>query len=163
MRAAVVYESMFGNTRAVAEAIAKALSERMTVDLWEVGEAPTAIDPEIRLLVVGAPTHAFSLSRPTSREEAAGVAPDGLVSTGIGVREWLPAVKAAPDTRAVAFDTRISPFVPGSAARAATRGLRKAGLHIAGRPVSFLVEHTSGPLRPGELDRARSWAAQLCE
>lgn len=163
MRAAVVYESMFGNTRAVAEAIAETLSERMAVDLWEVGEAPTAIDADIGLVVVGAPTHAFSLSRPSTRAEAAGMAPEGLVSNGIGVREWLAAVKPAPGTQAVAFDTRVSLFVPGSAARAATRRLRKAGFRIVARSASFLVQDTAGPLRPDELEHARRWAAALPE
>jgi len=64
MRAAVVYESMFGNTRRVAEAVAEELSLHMETDLMEVGEAPGRLEAAVDLVVVGAPTHAFSLSRP---------------------------------------------------------------------------------------------------
>ena len=39
MRALVVYESMFGNTRTIAEAIAEGLSSHARVDLLEVGQA----------------------------------------------------------------------------------------------------------------------------
>ncbi|GAB4004617.1 flavodoxin family protein [Glycomyces albus] len=161
MRAVVVYESMFGNTKQLAETVAAALAERMAVELVEVGEAPKVLDPEIGLLVVGAPTHAFSLSRPATREEAAKQAPHGLVSKGIGVREWLEEVEAPRGTRAAVFDTRAKLRVPGSAARAATRRLRRAGFRIAGRPESFSVERTPGPLVPGEAQRAHRWAAAL--
>ncbi|MEV3936786.1 flavodoxin domain-containing protein [Glycomyces sp. NPDC049804] len=160
MRAAVIYESMFGNTRAVAETLAEELARHMEVELHEVGEAPASIDASIGLVVLGAPTHGFTLSRPTSRQEAAGMTPDRLVSPGIGIREWLEAAEAAPGTRAVVFDTRIS-HVPGWAARAAARRLRRSGFTIFARPASFKVEKTLGPLAPGELDRARSWATEL--
>jgi hypothetical protein len=160
MRAAVIYESMFGNTRTVAEALAEELAKHMDVDLHEVGSAPTSIDASIDLVVLGAPTHGFSLSRPASRREAAGMTPDGPISTGIGIREWLEAAEAATGTRAAAFDTRIN-HVPGSAARAATRRLRRSGFAIIARPASFMVEKTLGPLAPGQLDRVRSWAIEI--
>jgi hypothetical protein len=161
MRGVVVYESMFGNTQRIAQAIAEVLAERMDVDLFEVSEAPQALDPEIGLLVVGAPTHALSLSRPSTRQQAADMAPEGLVSRGIGMREWLDAVTAAPNTRAAAFDTRTKLPFPGSAAHAAARRLRKAGFRIVSRPQRFPVQATLGPLLPDEIERARRWAAAL--
>lgn len=161
MRAVVVYESMFGNTKELAEAVAGELSERLAVELIEVGEAPKVIDPKIGLLVVCAPTHAFSLSRPATREEAAKQAQRGLVSSGIGLREWLGEVEAPHGTRAVAFDTRAELRIPGSAARVATRRLRRSGFRVVGRPESFSVKKTLGPLLPDEVQRARRWAAKL--
>ncbi|RRS01429.1 flavodoxin family protein [Glycomyces terrestris] len=160
MRAAVIYESMFGNTRAVAKVVVEELAKYMDVELHEVSEAPTAIDASVDLVVVGAPTHGFTLSRPLSRSDAAGIAPAGLVSTGIGVREWLAAVETAPGVQAIAFDTRVD-HLPGSAARAATRRLRRAGFTIVASPASFRVERTLGPLKTGELDNVRSWASEL--
>ena len=160
MRAAVIYESMFGNTRTVAEVLAEELAKHMEVELYEVGEAPTSMDASIDLVVLGAPTHGLTLSRPSSRQEAAGMTPDELISTGIGIREWLEAADVAPGTRAAAFDTRIN-RVPGSAARAATRRLRRSGLAIMARPASFMVEKTLGPLAPGQLDRVRAWALEI--
>src|SRR3954449_12667465 len=67
MRALVVYESMYGNTKEIATAIADGLSTRMPVQLTEVGAAPTVIADDIALLVVGAPTHGHGMSKDASR------------------------------------------------------------------------------------------------
>jgi flavodoxin len=67
MHAIVVYESMFGNTQRVAEAVAAGIAAHMTVELIEVGAAPTQIGEDVGLLVVGGPTHAFGLSRQSTR------------------------------------------------------------------------------------------------
>ncbi|WP_112133601.1 flavodoxin family protein [Glycomyces dulcitolivorans] len=160
MRAAVIYESMFGSTRQVAQAVAAELSDHMEVDVFEVGEAPLVLG-DVQFVVVGAPTHAFSLSRPSTRAEAALKAPHGLVSTQIGLREWLEAVEVPAGVQAIAFDTRVDRHLVGSAARAATRKLRKAGFRVLAEPVSFLVEGIQGPLAVGELERARFWAEEL--
>ncbi len=87
MHVVVVYESMFGNTRAIAEEIAHGLAGHGSVEVFEVGDAPTA--PVADLLVVGAPTHAFGLSKPPTRRDAAGKTERALVSRGDGAREWL--------------------------------------------------------------------------
>lgn len=59
------------------------------------------------------------------------------------------------------FDTRLSyPFAGGAAPRIA-RGLRRLGYTIAAKPEGFLVSAADGPMRAGELDRARRWAAGL--
>ena len=47
MRARVVYESMFGNTQAIAQAVADGLAETMSVDLEEVGSAATDVAAEL--------------------------------------------------------------------------------------------------------------------
>ena len=52
MRALVVYESMFGNTKAVAEAVATGVSSQMSVDVVEVGHASPVVDQYVDLLVV---------------------------------------------------------------------------------------------------------------
>ncbi|NUQ90796.1 MAG: flavodoxin family protein [Glycomyces artemisiae] len=161
MRAAVIYESMFGSTRQVAQAVAAELAERMEVDVYEVGEAPLVLDEGVGLVVVGGPTHAFSLSRPSTRAEAALKAPDGLVSTQIGLREWLEAVEAPAGVQAIAFDTRVDRHFTGSAARSATRRLRRAGFRVLGEPVSFFVDGILGPVAAGEFGRARLWAAEV--
>ena len=70
-RGLVVFESMFGNTQVIASSVADGLAPRMQVDLMEVGVAPTALDGDVDLLVVGGPTHAFGMSRPGTRQLAA--------------------------------------------------------------------------------------------
>ena len=71
MHALVVFESMYGNTRAIAEAIAAGLSTRMSVEVKEVGVAPEMIGEDVALLVVGGPTHAHGMSKPETRHTAA--------------------------------------------------------------------------------------------
>ena len=162
MRALVVYESMFGNTQAIAKAIAEGLSGRMRVEALEVGVAPATIDDDVALLVIGGPTHAFGLSRPQTRQDAARQATAGLVSRGWGLREWLTSLQAPAGVAASAFDTRISkPRLPGSAARAAEKRLRRLGLRMVAPAASFYVEGTSGPLLEGEQERARRWGQSV--
>ena len=69
MRALVVYESMFGNTRLVAEAVAEGLSSGLDVDVVEVAAAPTSFD-DVELVVVGGPTHALGMTRQRTRDDA---------------------------------------------------------------------------------------------
>jgi hypothetical protein len=163
MRALVVYESMFGNTQAIADAVAEGLGAHLPVDAVEVGAAPTVVGDDVALLVVGGPTHAFGMSRQGTRQDAGKQAEHGLVSAGIGLREWLAAVhESAGSVAATAFDTRIErPRLPGSATRAAGKRLRRLGFRIIVPPESFYVTGTQGPLLDGELERARRWGGQL--
>jgi hypothetical protein len=160
-RALVVYESMFGNTRTVAEAVEAGLRSRAAVELIEVGEASSTLDPDVDLLVVGGPTHAFGLSRPRTRQAAAEVQPSSHASALPGLREWLDDLDCQHSrARTAAFDTRIR-HIPGSAARAAERRLRRCGLRAASAPASFYVIGKQGPLDTGERDRAVRWGARL--
>lgn len=161
MDALVVYESMWGNTRAVAEAVAQTLSTGLDVDVVEVGAAAPFTELDVGLLVVGAPTHAFGLSRPTTRQDAARRAGGPVISSTIGLREWIEASSSARLPVAT-FDTHVRhPNVPGHAGRAAATLLRRRGCTLVDRPQSFDVEGYEGPLLPGELDRARRWAGGL--
>lgn len=163
MRALVVYESMFGNTQAVARAVAEGMSPRLDTEVMEVGTAPATIDPDVAVLVVGAPTHGLTLSRPDSRANAARQAGKPLVSQGIGVREWLASVQVPAGLPAVSFDTRVKPRIPGSAARTARRHLRTLGCRMIMPPKDFWVTWKPGHLRDGELERARQWGAQVAD
>jgi hypothetical protein len=168
VRVLVIYESMFGNTRDVAHAIAAGLGTRVAVDVMEVGEAPAVLPSDVAMLVIGAPTHAHGMTTPSSRQDAARRAGDRLVSRGIGVREWLgglqPPVTPIP---AAVFDTRIKGpgLLWGSAAKSAEKLLAGAGLRLLDAPRSFLVGGPTGEpfdrLEDGELDRARAWGVEL--
>jgi hypothetical protein len=163
MTAVVVFESMFGNTQQIANAVTEGLSRHLPVEQVEVGTAPMIIGDDVELLVVGGPTHAFGLSRPGTRQSAAQQAEDGLVSRGMGLREWLDTLpKGSSHVAVAAFDTRISrPRLPGSAAAAAEKRLRRLGFRVLARFQSFFVEGTTGPLARGELERARRWGEEL--
>ena len=158
MRALVVYESLWGNTASIAQAIADELRSSMEVEVVDTDAAPTSADG-YDLVLVGGPTHAFSMTRPSTRETA--VAQHGApMSPGRGIREWLDGLAQAPrGTRAVTFDTRVDrPRLPGSAARAAKQELRSLGFDIAAKQESFRVHDYGGPLVDGEAERARDWA-----
>lgn len=70
MRAVIVYESMFGSTRYVAEAIAEGLADCAEVSVVPVAHANAEVLDGVDLLVVGAPTHLHGLPRPSSRRMA---------------------------------------------------------------------------------------------
>jgi hypothetical protein len=156
MDAAVVYESMFGNTRIIAEAIAdglRASDPGAQVAVMAVAEAAAGKLPAADLLIVGAPTH-FSWM-PTSRTRRP-------FAAGPGVRGWLAALPAArPGRRAAAFDTRLSYPLAGATARPIWRRLHRCGYQIAAKPMGFIVERSKGPLKDGERERARAWGAGL--
>jgi hypothetical protein len=165
MRALVVYESMFGNTQEVAEAVAAGLSGTFEVEVKEIADAPATLPAGVDLLVLGGPTHAFGLTREQTRQDAAGRREDPLVSRGPGLREWLeglvlPATTSATPSAAT-FDTRIAkPRFPGSAAKGASRRLRRLGFRLV-ESESFWVKDVTGPLIDGEPERARAWGEHV--
>jgi hypothetical protein len=154
---------MFGNTERVARAVAKGLMLYTDVDVVRAGPGVTPKD-DVDLVVVGAPTHAFGLSRPSTRVSAGRQGAAEAVAGGIGLREWLDTLDAsrADHLTVATFDTRIRRWgLPGSAARSAARRLRHAGLPVIAEPMSFWVRETGGPLLPGEEDRAVTWGREL--
>ena len=62
MSVLVVFESMWGNSRLVAAATAEGLGK--DVPVVSVAEAPVPLPSDVDTLVLGGPTHAFSMSRP---------------------------------------------------------------------------------------------------
>lgn len=165
MKALVVVESVFGNTRRIADAVAEGLGPRATtrvLDVTDAARTPDLLDG-VDLLVVGGPTHALGMTRAATRRTAAEQAGEGAVAAEIGLREWLAALPAtATAVPAAAFDTRADrPRLPGSAAAGATRRLRRLGFAVVAGPESFRVTGTTGPLVPAEAERARVWGHNL--
>lgn len=163
MNAVVVYESMFGNTEKVARAVAAGLSEQVTTYVVRAGDEMPPLDEGIDLVVLGAPTHAFSMSRPSTREDAVrqGAAP---AVARLGIREFLGGSRARGWRGPVAtFDTRVAKVchLPGSAAKKAAAVARRQGHRLIADPVSFYVADIRGPLLAGELQRAREWGGRL--
>jgi hypothetical protein len=162
LQALVVYESMFGCTEEIAYAVAEGLRiEGIAVEVTDVRDGSPADEVDVDLLVVGAPTHAFSLSRPSTRADALRQgARLGTDSTGL--REWLDARRslAVPEGGlAAAFDTRATKVrrLPKAASTRAAHLLVRQGYRLVSRPTPFVVEGTSGPLASGEVDRAVAW------
>ena len=153
MDALVVVESVFGNTRAVADAIATGLAQ--THDGPHDGRHRRAVSGfRCGPIVVGGPTHAFGMTRPATRRAAADQSGGTVQADSVGLREWLATLPAG--TAAVAtFDTRMGQLrIPGSAAKGAARMLAKRGYPMLARPMTFQVAGTQGPLLDGERERA---------
>ncbi|WP_028272407.1 MULTISPECIES: flavodoxin family protein [Arthrobacter] len=141
MKALVVYDSAYGNTRQVAEAIVAGLGPQ--AQAVSVTDFQATALTEGDLLVVGSPINGW---RPTPKIT------ELLSSLGDG---RLAGVKAA------AFDTRVRLFIHGDAARKMTESLKAGGAEIISKPMPFYVKGSEGPLRSGELDKAAAWAADL--
>ncbi|MDJ0790807.1 MAG: flavodoxin [Acidimicrobiia bacterium] len=156
----VIYESMFGNTRDIALAIAEGLASHLDVRAFEVGEAPHVFDhPDV--IVIGGPTHAFSMSRSSTRESAKDETDEPLVSP-TGIREWIASADLEDRQACATFDTKVpKPKLPGSAAASAARKLKKHHCSIVARPETFWVDDMTGPLLDGECERARRWGEEL--
>ncbi|GAA3036114.1 flavodoxin family protein [Microbacterium dextranolyticum] len=152
MSALVVYESHFGNGRRIATAIA----DELDTEAVPVASAPDLLPEEIDLLVAGGPTHGLTLSTAASRASAH---EDGGAEGVGGLAEWLTTVAVGPAPRVALFTTHTSPL-SGSAAKAAKRLLSRRGVPTEA-VTAFLVGGKTGPLREGELERARAWARSL--
>jgi flavodoxin len=157
MKAVVLYESLFGNTEAVARAIADGLAPIGEATVFRLGEASKEVAEEADLVVLGGPTHGWGMTKPGSRKRP------NREGYAVGAREWLAGSQQAAGKLAAAFDTRFGKprWLTGSAALRIARRLRRSGYRLVLPPESFFVEHTEGPLREGEEDRARAWGAEL--
>ena len=160
-RAFIIVESYFGNTRAVADAVAAGLLDGgAEAQVVEVDQAPSTLPADLDLLVLGAPTHNRGLPTAATRAKACAQAGSGMASHGIG--GWLETTVIPASTSAAAFDTVISKgWLSGSAAKAIAKALQR---HQGRRTVSvrsFVVTASKGPLADGEKTDAHSWGREL--
>lgn len=156
----VVVESMWGNTRAVGEAIARGIGEEATV--VDVANVRVGLPSDVDLLVVGGPTHAFSMSRESTRHDAVERGAE-KAHEGRGIREWLADLPKSDHLDVATFDSRVVRVkrLPGSAAKAAAKDVRRRHLGRLVATNSFFVADMAGPLLDGELDRAEAWGQDL--
>jgi flavodoxin len=146
MKAIVVYESHWGNTAAAAKAVAEGIGSGAKA--LSTAQATAAAIAGADLIVAGAPVFGFSLPNETQLERIGantirtGKSPD---VSHPAMRSWLKQLQPAQG-RFAAFETRLwwSP-------RGATKAQR------------FIVEGAEGPLRAGELEKAKAWGAELAQ
>jgi flavorubredoxin len=161
MNAVVVYESHWGSTAAVARAIAEGLGPG--VRALDTDQADRSALVGVDLIVAGSPVIAFSLPRESMRKQIAGdvKAPTPPDVSHPLLRAWLDALPAGQGW-AAAFETRIW-WSPRGATGAIEGKLRKVGYQRLAKGERFIVAGAYGPLKEGELERARRWGAQLAE
>lgn len=162
MKAVVVYESYWGNTAAVARAIAEGIGPQARA--LSTGEATAEALAGTDLIVAGAPVMGFTLPTEQARKNlatSAGRAPAPPDLSNPSMRSWLAALPAGQG-RGAAFETRLR-WSPGGSTKAIESGLERAGYRPLTKAERFVVKGTYGPLREGELERARSWGAELAK
>ena len=155
-KALVVYESFWGNTAAVARAIAEGIGPEARA--LSTAEAASELVRDAELLVVGAPVIGFALARDSMRngiavDDGGGVHPPNLSAPSM--RSWLEHLPST-SARGAAFETRIW-WSPRGATGDIERGLERAGWQRSTAAARFVVKDKYGPLRDGELERARAW------
>ncbi len=152
MKACVIYDSIYGNTEKIAQAIAQGLTGEIKV--LRIGEANPAELVTCNLLIVGSPVHG---GRATPELDAFIKQMPANSLEGISV--------AAFDTRFEAEEQgvglRILMGVIRYAAPRIAKALEKKGGILVAEPEGFIVENKEGPLKQGELERATQWATQL--
>ena len=158
MKAIVVYESLWGNTAAIAQAIAEGLGPGTRV--MSTREATAGAIRDSDFLVIGSPVMGFSV--PNEKMIAGiqvkpGSAPPDLSQPPM--RTWLDALPPGEKPFA-AFETRVKgPW--GKATPVIEESMKKLGYRKASEGQKFVVEGTTGPLKEGEIERARQWGAEL--
>jgi hypothetical protein len=169
MKAIIVYESMYGNTHLIADAIAEGLRPAGEVSVLAVGEATPAALDGTDLVIIGAPTHVHSLPCESTRKAAIEAAerPGAELELdadqdayGEGLREWFDTLGEL-EKPVGAFDTRIHmpAAFTGRASKGIARRLRKHGTTLLLEPESFFVTKRIGWNRTKR--RARTWGDRL--
>ena len=162
MKAVVVYESHFGNTAAVARAIAEGIGHDARA--LNTDEATADAIGDADLIVAGAPVIAFGVSRDGMKEQIAAAAEKAPTPADVShplMRTWLERLPVGPRLGA-AFDTRIW-WSPRGATGTIESRMKRFGYRLAGKSERFIVAGGYGPLRDGELQRARAWGATLAQ
>jgi flavodoxin I len=147
MNTLIIYDSTFGNTEKIAQAIADVVAERGSVRTLRANKVQSSDLEGVDLLVLGCPTHKH---RPTDAVQAF---LERVSRRSLGV------------ISAAVFDTRYRKprLLTGSAARRLAKSFRKAGASLVTPPQSFFVVSREGPLEEGELERAAAWAREVLD
>jgi flavodoxin len=141
MKTLVVYDSTYGNTEKIAQAIGQAIA----AEVRRVGQVSPADLKAFDLVIIGSPTMGGRPSQATQ---------DWLKALG-------PALKGA---NVAAFDTRLTSKwvrIFGYAAEKIAGSLKEMGAILMGSPGGFFVQGKEGPLKEGELERAAGWAKEI--
>jgi len=152
MKGIVVYDTSYGNTRAIAEAISEALkASGIEVDFFYVKEVKKLIAKDYDFLVLGSPTKFGTMS--------------------FAIRGFLGKVKGEEwaDKPFAAFDTENPENIERaqaenkewSAAEKIAERLKDKKMKQTLPVLKAVVFGQKGPLKEGEIDRAKDYAREL--
>ncbi len=153
MKVLIVYDSVFGNTEKVAQAMGDELSAQgQAAQVMKVSDATPDALAGVELLIVGSPTRAFSPTKPI-RNYVRGL--DSACLKGARVAGFDTRIRVEEvNSKLLHFMARLF----GYAAEPIAAGLRRKGGQEAAPPAGFFVKGSEGPLEEGELERAAAWA-----
>jgi flavodoxin len=146
MKALIVYDSLYGNTEKIAQAIGGGIGGEVKV--VKVGEANPAELGSYDLLIIGSPTQG-------GRHTVATKAFLGKIPADV-----------LKNKRVASFDTRLKTVLVkmfGWAANRIADALKDKGGNLLAPGEGFFVKATKGPLVDGELERAAAWAKAIAE
>ena len=147
MKALIVYDSQYGNTKLIAETIADVLRQHGSVAIKHVGLFQHDDLRDIDVLVAGCPTQAWHATAP--------------------IREFLGTLQPhfAYRIQVACFDTRFNKprWLTGSAAHNMAAMCKQQGFKQLVAPESFFIQGREGPLGGGELRRAAVWGRVLLQ
>ena len=146
MRTLVIYDSWYGDTRKVAEEIARGIASATGVDpgILEVDHVPREAARGLDLLVIGSPNH-FGHPTRKVRQLLRSLAVEGPMRADLAVFDTCFVEDTGKVTTQLAelarpLRTRESPEVP---------------------KLSVVVDAMRGPIRPKDLARAREFGEEL--
>ena len=142
MKAIVIYDSNYGNTKTIANRVGAAIGG--TVVHVGTVNADTLVDFDV--VVVVSPTVG---GRPTK-----------------AIQDFLQTIPEETSQRLkiAAFDTRLPEKFDQTVSFAApmiAQALQEKGSTVAAEPQGFIVDKADGALVPGEADRAWAWARTI--
>jgi len=156
MKAMVVYDSAYGNTEQIAQAIGSALGAPEDVEIRRVGDVQPEQLAGIDLLIAGSPTQKFRPT-PAMTDWMKRIPDNGLAGVKVAAFDTRFTENEINKVRVLAFMVRMF----GYAAQPIAGRLEKKGGELAVPPEGFYVGDTEGPLLEGELERAAEWARQV--
>ena len=156
MKALVIYDSVFGNTDQIAQAIGNALGSQEDVEILQVGHVKPEHLTGLNLLIVGSPTRGFRPT-PAISNLLKSIPKNGLKGVKVAAFDTRFTVSEIEKVRILAFFVRLF----GYAAKPISDRLEKKGGELIIPPEGFFVEGVEGPLYEGEIERAKTWAETI--
>jgi len=151
MKALILYDSQFGNTEKIAQAVASSIP---LAKLLRASEVSIKDLKDINLLIVGSPTHGGRATESLQRFFDQ-ISEGALADVDIAVF----------DTRFLESDLnfalRLLVKTVGYAAPKMATVLAGKGGKLIVPPEGFIVTGKEGPLAPSEIERAKEWIKKM--
>ncbi len=154
MKTLIIYDSLYGNTQKIAEAIGQSIGGETTI--LSVKQFDSSKPLNFNLLIVGSPTHAgrptvpiqlFVKNLPLGSLKNIAIAAFGTGSSATGESLFIKFIM----------------WLFGYAAKHIQKGLKLKGGMVLTDPVDFLVKGKEGPIIEGEIERAKKWGSEIMQ